>query len=122
MQFLTLALTTLVSLASAAPTPVSNDPTPVLAKRFVEETPWHLANVRAFTANPGPSGVSSFSFHFCDTNTGIELETECSRYLPPGSGRSPIDPDNYYPCNNNTVGFKYTGDALYIQRSYHDLS
>ena len=34
------------------------------------------------------------------------------RSLPPGSGRSPIDPDTYYPCEQATVLFKYLGDSI----------
>ncbi|TKA79394.1 hypothetical protein B0A49_02611 [Cryomyces minteri] len=100
MRLAALASSTLFTLATAAP---------VLEKRFVEETPWHLTKFFAFTAAPGPDGVSAISFHFCDTNAGIEVETECSRTLPPGSGRSPVDPDTYYPCKNATVRFQFKG-------------
>lgn len=112
MHLHTLITSSLLSLTLAAP----------LTKRFVESTPWRLSNIRAFTASPGPTGVSSITFHFCDTNAGLELETECSRYLAPGSGRSPIDPDTFYPCANNTVGFKYTGREIVVQRTYIDPS
>lgn len=119
MQFTTILLTAIWPLALAIPTPSSHQPDR-LQKRFQEAIPWELSNIAVFNAALGPSGVSLISFHFCDTNTGIELETECSREMAPGSGQSVIDPDNYYPCNNSTVSFAYTGTALFIHRSYID--
>ncbi|TKA65127.1 hypothetical protein B0A49_08185 [Cryomyces minteri] len=113
MRLAALASSTLFTLATAVP---------VLETRFVEETPWHLTKFFAFTAAPGPDGVSAISFHFCDTNAGIEMETECSRTLPPGSGRSPVDPDTYYPCKNATVRFQFKGDTIDVARSYKDSS
>ncbi|KAK4985750.1 hypothetical protein LTR66_001427 [Elasticomyces elasticus] len=101
---------------------VSAAPTHALRPRFIEETPWRLSDIAAFEAAPGPSGVSSISFHFCDTNTGIEIETDCSRYLTPGSGASAVDPDNYYSCDDPSVAFKFLGDSIAVERIYKDPS
>ncbi|KAK5019877.1 hypothetical protein LTR16_000169 [Cryomyces antarcticus] len=82
MRLATLASSTIFTLTIAAP---------VLQKRFIEETPWHLTKFFAFTAAPGPDGVSAISFHFCDTNAGIEIRPSAhARYRPGRAGARSI--------------------------------
>jgi len=71
----------------------------------------------SFEAASGHDG-SFVSFHFCDTNRGLELDAECSRTV--SAGESCIDPDNYYACEGNQVRFIYSGTSLRIERSYVD--
>ncbi|KAK4574322.1 hypothetical protein LTR86_002083 [Recurvomyces mirabilis] len=98
-----------ITLTLAAPTP-SNCP--------VEDTPWDIRDLVAFQAAPGANAASYIKLHFCDQNTGLELETECSRTLAVGSSDSPIDTETWYPCDNADVRFKYGGDTVWIERAF----
>lgn len=117
-MYIALAILAFHGIAFATPTAVTKQVRRCAA--LIEENPWTVSNLSAFDAAPGPSGVSYISFHFCDTNTGLQLDTTCSRYLAAGSGQSPIDPDNYYQCGSDYVRFIYSGDTLQLERSYTD--
>ncbi|KAK4545495.1 hypothetical protein LTR36_002845 [Oleoguttula mirabilis] len=115
-----LSILALLSIALAAPTPTNAaSATTTTCHALIEQTPWTISNLTAFDAAPGYNG-SYVSFHFCDVNDGLELETDCSRYLPKGSSRSPIDPATYYDCGSNEVRFIYAGSSLIIERSFVD--
>ncbi|KAK5126797.1 hypothetical protein LTR85_009731 [Meristemomyces frigidus] len=116
---LLLLVLSLLGMTFAAPTPTEEAATTTTCHALIEETPWTITSLTAFDAAPGYNG-SFVTFHFCDVNAGLELDTDCSRYLPSGSSRSPIDPDTYYPCDSNDVQFIYAGSSLTIERSYVD--
>lgn len=107
-----IALFALLGLAAAAPI------NPKRCNYLLENDPWAISDFTAFTATQG--GISYISFHFTDTNNGLELKTTCSRHLPKGSDESIEDPDNYYKCHNDDVQFMYSGDKLTISRSITD--
>jgi hypothetical protein len=104
-----LLITTLLALLpvvfSTPITPRATDPS------CPGPTSFQINGFGAFTAAPGPTGVSFVAFTFLDSATGVE--TSCERQLPPGSGRSPADPDHYYPCNNTAVEFMYGAGNLF---------
>ncbi|MCJ1250552.1 hypothetical protein MMC30_007780 [Trapelia coarctata] len=101
LTFLPLILTTPISPRAACTPPTS----------------FQINSFGAFTAAPGPTGVSFVAFTFLDSATGID--TSCERQLPPGSGRSPEDPDHYYACNNTAVHFLYgTGNLLSVRERF----
>lgn len=90
--------------------------TPLLAARNACPTPTsaQVTPFNAFTAEVNPKYRSSVGFTFSDKATGIT--TECERVLPLGEGGSPSDPDNYYPCNNTAVEFRYSDPQLLALR------
>ena len=56
-------------------------------------------------------------------DAGLELETQCERALPPGSGGSAVDPATYYPCTDPSVSFRLDeGGKLDVRRTYRDDS
>ncbi|MCJ1388646.1 hypothetical protein MMC18_001495 [Xylographa bjoerkii] len=69
-----------------------------------------VSGLNAFTAAPGPIGISAILFTLYDSLTNVR--TLCQRELSPGSGRSPVDPDHYYNCANSEVQFLYSGSGL----------
>lgn len=111
-----ISLLSLLSLAIAAPTSIHDTPSRV-EKRFAESTPWILSDVKVFEAKAKSNLNSTISFHFCDVNTGLKMDTECSR-----SAHTIVDSANYYFCNNNTVQFIFSGDNIQIARLYTDPS
>ncbi|MCJ1265452.1 hypothetical protein MMC22_005330 [Lobaria immixta] len=76
---------------------------------------WAVQGFSSFTADPGPTGVSHISFTFVDPNTGAS--SICSRSLAPGSGQSPADPDNFYPCQDPTMQYKFDGKKLTLEHT-----
>ncbi|TKA36319.1 hypothetical protein B0A54_13253 [Friedmanniomyces endolithicus] len=142
---LTTALLALSTSTSALPTSPSS-PLQSKTKRctpLLENTPWTISHLVAFQAAvqnststpPSPSNTSSstnptpgssyITFHFCDTNPGLELETTCTRLITPGNPSSGppasvIDPGTYYPCDSNEVRFIYSGARLTLERSFVD--
>ena len=83
---------------------------------LIENDPWLLTNITLFHPSPPPyqnhtnstsssSSSSAFiSFHFRDTNKGLELETRCFRTFPKHSKTNPV---TYYPCEDGRVRFAY---------------
>ncbi|KAK4888337.1 hypothetical protein LTR27_012746 [Elasticomyces elasticus] len=96
--------------------PLSNTTT---CHALVENTPWTISNITAFEAAARSASESYISFHFCDVNPGLELETTCSRTVAAGSGGSLRD-SAYYACEGNEVRFVYSGTSLSLERSYTD--
>ncbi|KAK0269853.1 hypothetical protein LTR35_014529 [Friedmanniomyces endolithicus] len=137
--FLTATLLALSTSTSALPTSPSS-PLQPQTKRctpLLENTPWTISNLVAFqaatpnstftsqsnTSSTPPTASSSYiTFHFCDTNPGLELETTCTRLIPSGSGApaSVTDPWTYYPCDSDEVRFIYSGASLTLERSFVD--
>ena len=104
-----LPLASLVSLALAFPS---------LKRQSCPSTTslqWTVTGFNTFTANPGPSGVSSISFDFVDTTSGTS--SQCGRSLPPGSGQSPADPDTSYSCDNPAFQYKWDGTTLALEET-----
>ncbi|EMC94339.1 hypothetical protein BAUCODRAFT_35525 [Baudoinia panamericana UAMH 10762] len=79
-----------------------------------ETMPWTISNLQIFQAAPNCSEQSYVCFHFCDQNTGIALDTDCTRNVAPGGAL--VDPNTYYDCDNDAVSFAYGGDTLEIAR------
>ena len=76
---------------------------------------WTITGFTTFTANPGPNAVSSISFDFVDETSGTS--SECSRSLPTGTGGSPADPNNSYPCANAAFQYKWDGTTLSLEET-----
>ncbi|KAK5745362.1 hypothetical protein LTR17_001523 [Elasticomyces elasticus] len=113
-MLLLTSFSALLSIAYALP--LSNTTT---CHALVENTPWTISNITAFEAAAGSASESYISFHFCDVNPGLELETMCSRTVAAGSGGSLRD-SAYYACEGNEVRFIYSGTSLSLERSYTD--
>ncbi|KAK5130794.1 hypothetical protein LTR08_001684 [Meristemomyces frigidus] len=120
-----LATLTLLPLALAAPTPASQTPaapTPTPCKAKIEQLPWHLTNLTIFTSshntNSSSTPGSSLSFHFCDTNDRLQLDTTCTRTLAAGSAL--VDAETYYPCEGGDVRFIYAGAWVGVERGFED--
>lgn len=69
-----------------------------------------------FTADPGPQGSSHINFQFQDENTSTG--SACSRSLPLGSGQSPADPVNFYPCQDAAFQYKFDGKKLTLKHTF----
>lgn len=100
----------------------------------IEDLPWTISNIVVFTSNitstnaaKSSSGMgmtmandtvysdeSFIDFYFCDSNEGLELEVECTR----STNGSLMDDENFYPCDQRGVVFKYGGHSLEVQRAY----
>ncbi|KAF1345542.1 hypothetical protein BDV97DRAFT_50861 [Delphinella strobiligena] len=104
--------TLLCALSLAIPT-LTAPPRTQHSKRLAENKPWHLSDIVL--------GPSSFSFQFSDENTGLELQTTCSRTIT-GSNTSIIDPETYYPCSNQTVSYRLGDGVIDVERGYIDLA
>lgn len=111
--------TTSISAPSTATATATASASPSNCPVLLENTPWLLTNLTAFDPSPGHNG-SFISFHFCDTNPGLELETTCSRRLNRFSSKSPVDADTYYACDDETVRFVYAGESLTVKRAFRD--
>ncbi|KAI7489983.1 hypothetical protein KC351_g915, partial [Hortaea werneckii] len=123
------------STTTSTSTTPSSTPCPIL----IENTPWLLTNITHFTPSfpsenhtnstnsttaPSSSSLTNssssssasgfISFHFHDTNKGLELETRCFRTFPPHDRHSTSEVDDkpgggtYYPCEDGRVRFAYT--------------
>lgn len=81
---------------------------------------WLVRGFSSFTADPGPTGVSYISFTFGDSNTETNTDNSslCSRSLAPGSGQSPADPDNFYPCEDPEMQYKFDGKKLTLKHTF----
>lgn len=67
------------------------------------------------TDNDTTPFLSSFiDFSFCDSNEGLELEMECSRF----TNGSLMDDENFYPCDKRGVVFKFGREGLEVQRAF----
>lgn len=109
MHFSLLSLLSLTSLALA---------TPNVRRQTCSDAStlqWTVTGFNTFTANPGPNGVSSISFKFVDETSGTS--SQCGRSLPPGSGSSPVDPDNFYTCDNAAFQYKWDGKTLSLEET-----
>ncbi|KAI7489854.1 hypothetical protein KC351_g1029 [Hortaea werneckii] len=125
--------TTRANTLSSTSTVPSSTPCPIL----IETSPWLLTNIAHFvpslllpfqnhtnssstSSSPTRSSSSAsaafgfISFHFRDTNRGLELETRCFRTLPRHYSSSEVDPKpggTYFPCEDGRVRFAYTAGA-----------
>jgi hypothetical protein len=109
MYLSTILVSLSLTIALAAPTR--------RAASCAQPTSWQINGLSAFTAAPGPDGISNIFFELVDSVTGVV--TTCERALPPGSGRSPEDPDNYYPCNDTAVEYLFgTGNLLALKETF----
>lgn len=86
---------------------------------LIEDAPWNVTNVQYFEAKPTNDSVSYITFNVQDTNPGLELQTVCGYNLPLGSTGKLVD-DKYHICENKTVQFKFTGNAILLDRLYRD--
>lgn len=59
-------------------------------------------------------GESFIDFYFCDSNEGLELEMECTRF----TNGSLADDEKFFPCDQRGVVFRFDGKSLEIQRAY----
>ncbi|KAI6887113.1 hypothetical protein KC360_g6418 [Hortaea werneckii] len=130
--------TTTITIAHASTlSRTSTVPSSTSCPILIENTPWLLTNTTHFvpsllpfqnhsnstttTTSSSPTRSSSssasaalgfISFHFRDTNRGLELETRCFRTLPRYYGSSSeVDPKpggTYFPCEDGRVRFAYT--------------
>jgi len=113
-MLLLIALCALTTIASALPRPAKR------CDALLENIPWTIRNLTAFEPAEGCPDSGYISFHFCDVNPGLELETWCTRTVAAGSNESVIDPGTYYSCDGNEVRFIYSGDELQVERAYSD--
>ncbi|MCJ1400711.1 hypothetical protein MMC11_003919 [Xylographa trunciseda] len=104
---LPLLLLSLLPLALTTPLAPLSCPTP---------SSFLVSGFNAFTAAPGPTGISAISFTLYDSLTNVR--TLCQRELSPGSGRSPVDPDHFYNCANSQVQFLYSGSGLALTEEF----
>ncbi|RMY08589.1 hypothetical protein D0867_08986 [Hortaea werneckii] len=106
----------------------SSHPSSTHCPILIENTPWLLTNITHFVPSfPSQNHTTSFSssafisFHFRDTNPGLELETQCFRTLPK---HSETNPGTYLPCEDASVRFVYAAaegeEELKIGRGHRD--
>jgi hypothetical protein len=86
-------------------------------KRLAESEPWHLSGLSVFTSSDN-SQNNSISFDLVDNNTGLEANTSCSRSVL----GSVEDANNFYPCDNSSLNFRWDGTTLRMQRFYTDTA
>lgn len=103
-----LPLVSMIALALAAPHE---------KRQSCVSQQWAVQGFNSFTADPSPTGVSHISFTFSDPNTSTS--SLCSRSLAPGSGSSPADPNNFYPCKDTTMQYKFDGAKLTLKHTFN---
>ncbi|KAI7369906.1 hypothetical protein KC354_g1595 [Hortaea werneckii] len=125
------ATITHASILSSSSSTSSSTPSSTHCPILIENHPWLLTNITHFvpslpsqnhsnsTSSSSSSPSSAFiSFHFRDTNQGLELETRCFRTLPK---RSETNPGTYFPCEDGRVRFAYVaGEELKVGRVHRD--
>lgn len=102
----------------------------------IEDLPWTISNIVVYTADKsvptttmtkdgggmdmGTAGDTTFlnesfiDFTFCDSNEGLELEMECSRF----TNGSLLDDEKFYPCDERGVVFRFGKEGLEVQRAF----
>ncbi|TIA46326.1 hypothetical protein D6C79_05260 [Aureobasidium pullulans] len=86
-------------------------------KRLAESEPWHLSRLAVFTGFNGAKN-SSIAFNLVDNNAGLQMNTTCSRSVL----GSVEDPNNFFPCANRDLNFRWDGTTLRLQRYYKDTA
>ncbi|THX47586.1 hypothetical protein D6D06_09542 [Aureobasidium pullulans] len=86
-------------------------------KRLAESEPWHLSRLAVFTGFNGAKN-SSIAFNLVDNNAGLQMNTTCSRSVL----GSVEDSNNFYPCANRDLNFRWDGTTLRLQRYYKDTA
>lgn len=121
-MYVLYALTSLIAFSTAAPTSTTSAPssttTNCQAKTF--DLPWTLTDITLYRESgqhPNKSHAA-ISFHFCDTNRGLEMETNCSGVVI--GDKSEEDDGGYVLCSNPEVGFKMSSDLIMMTRAFLD--
>lgn len=111
-----------LAIINAAPTgtntATSKDDDQCQAKIF--DQAWTLTNITIYKEAGQQSGNehAAMSFHFCDTNTGLELDTDCSGTVV--NDRCEGEDGGYVFCNNDDVSFKFSSGLVMMNRYYID--
>ena len=111
-----LILLALFNIATAVPT--RRNSTACVSAGFNE--PWILSDIAVYTPEEGATGQQGYiSFHFCDVNEGLQLDTNCSG--PMINGACDGGDGGYVSCGNNTVAFKFDANQMmWVERVYID--
>lgn len=116
------AVSSFLAFTTAAPTPTStaasSTATSCHAKTF--DLPWTLTDITLYraTGQDPDKSHAAISFHFCDTNSGLEMETDCSGVVI--GDKSEEDDGGYVLCANPEVGFKMSSDLIMMTRAFLD--
>ena len=108
-----------LNLSSHATSTKADPPEPSPSK-IGEYAPWQVSTITGFYARKGTHEASYINFFFEDTNEGLGLSTQCSRFILPTSKDQLKDASAYVACQNNTVGFAFGGNEILIRRSWTD--
>ena len=106
----------LLQIVTCAPT--ARNSTKCISKNF--DNPWILTDIAVSTPEPSTKGQRGYiSFHFCDSNQGLELDTNCSG--PMSNGVCENGDGGYVSCLNNTVAFKFDASKMiWVTRVFID--
>lgn len=116
------ALTSFLTLISAAPTGTNPETDrrddDCQSKTF--DLPWSLTNITIYKAADQKSGSeqAAISFHFCDSNSNLELDTDCSGTVV--NDRCEGEDGGYVLCDNDDVSFKFASSLVMLTRYYTD--
>ena len=118
-MWLSAALACSFAFATAAPTPTNTAPpaatTSCHAKLFNE--PWILRDITITRPSSG-SKDGNISFHFCDPNDGLQMDTTCDGTIVNDACEG--DDGAYVLCQEQHIGFKLSSDLIMLERAYID--
>lgn len=116
------ALSSFLALVTAAPTATSSATSSIstVCHAKVFDKPWTLSDITIYKAAGQDSSNThaAISFHFCDENEGLQMDTDCSGTVI--NDRCEGDDGGYVLCANETVGFKLASDLIMMERAYLD--
>lgn len=116
------ALLPLTTLVIAAPTTTSSalSSTEAACQAKAFNKPWTLRDITIYEAagQDSKNGNGAISFQFCDTNSGLEMETACSGTVI--NNISQGNDNGYVICANDTVSFKLESKTIMITRAFLD--
>ena len=116
-------LSSLLALVAGAPASTSSaqpstTTTTCQAKTF--DKPWTLSDITIYkAAGQHPDNQhGAISFHFCDYNNGLRMETDCAGTVI--NDRCEGNDGGYVHCANETVAFKFAPDLIMMERAFID--
>jgi len=107
-----------VAFPLIGPEAVATPSTKRQSTTYIEELPWQVNDIFAFTAYENSAQNSSISFNVVDMNINLVLNTNCLATFP--AGQSPDTGGSWFFCEDRHFSFKYTGGQIGIQRTWDD--
>lgn len=118
MLLITL-LTSCLAFAAAAPTREVPASRLAACKAKVFNKPWLVTDITVWEPTVGSvSKVGQITFHFCDPNDRLQMETDCIGEVTNGTCEG--QDSGYVSCKNTNVAFKLDAGQILLERNFID--